>query len=436
MNQIFVLCLISFALSIEYSLGLVSIQAYWADTGGSSSLSGLAFGIYNGLTIIFSPLLAWVIDNKIASYKSVYMLCILINVIGNCIYSFAHLANTWIMVLVGRGLAGIGATCVPLLMMYIGDKIDEKDQQKTVGYVKYTAAFSGSAGAILGSFFSSCVGRTGLFNMFTLVGWIPMFLGTVTLVIVACWKETNIEREYAGNTTMSTWDIMKYFFPIWFLGFISTFIYWFYMGNAFILGTHFFHVINSPNELGYLYYSGLGAFGLSFVIFLFFKKSISNERGLLLSTIILVPTVFLFTIQHNFMYYVAVGATTFANGFMIPSINYQNNVLAKNLKSVLKGKFGIMLISLSIVQGLAQFVGPTLFSLTIHQDDDNNCKIDGDKYETSGCKLENFFEIVMAYNLVSAILMIFSYYNFIKKITKSKTDPIIQPVLPSIQSTK
>ncbi len=428
MNTIFVLCAISFALSIDYSLGLISTQAYWINTGGAKNLAGLVFGVYDGFTIIMTPLFAWLIDNKGFSYKSVFITCIVFNIVGNTIYSFAHVADAWIMVITGRAIAGVGATCVPLLMMYVADRIKGDEQQKTVGYVKYVVAFSGIIGSILGSAFTY-VNVNKIINLYTLVGWVPMCFSTLTLIFVALWTEQKSEKTAKISHGMSICMAVSYFLPIWTLAFVTTFIYWFYMGNAFILGTHFFHVIGDEEDLGNLYYAGLGGFLLSFLIFFFFKKNISSQKGLMLSTIFTIPTVFLFMVQENPMYYVAVASTTFAYGLMIPSINYLNNTLAKNLRGILKGRFGIMVTALSIAQGFARFVGPTLFTFSIPQENTSNCTLDdGEKYITSGCGLHNFVSMSAVYNSVCAILMIICYYYFVKKLEASDKDTSILPI--------
>ena len=428
MNTIFVLCAISFTLSIDYSLGLVSTQAYWINTGGAKNLAGLVFGVYDGSSIIMTPLLSWLIDNKGFSYKYIFISCILLNIIGNSIYSFAHVADTWIMVITGRAIAGMGSTCVPLLMMYIADRVKSDDQQKTVGYVKYIAAFSGILGSILGSAFAY-VNVNKIINLYTMVGWVPMCFGFVTLVIVSFWKETKSDKIIKSTQNISFPMAFSYFLSIWAFAFVTTFIYWFYMGNAFILGTHFFHVIGDEKYLGNLYYAGLGGFAVSFLVFFFFKKSISSKRGLLLSTIFSIPTAFLFLIQRNPIYYVAVASTTFAYGLMIPSINYLNNTLAKNLRGILKGRFGIMVTALSIAQGFARFIGPTLFTFSIPQENKPNCTLDdGDKYDTTGCGLHHFVTISAVYNSICAVLMIICYYYFTKKLEASEKNTSILPI--------
>jgi hypothetical protein len=331
-------------------------------------------------------------------------------------------------------MAGIGATCVPLLMMYVADRVKSEDQQKTIGYVKYVAAFSGIFGSIIGSMFAYVNGNK-IFNLYTLVGWVPMSFGIITLVLVLLWNEDKAEKNKnrANNVsrsegTTSVLKMMSYFFPIWGLAFITTFAYWFYMGNAFILGTHFFHVISKQRDLGNLYYAGLGGFFASFVTFLSFRKKLSSEGGLMLSTIFSIPTVFLYMIQENPMYYVSVALTTYAYGLMIPSINYLNNILAKNLKAVLKGNFGIMVTSLSIAQGLARFVGPTLFTFSVPQENTGICDVEGNDYDTSGCGLKHFVIISGVYNIITGIFMILFYFMAIKKIRATENDETIIPI--------
>ena len=186
MNTTLVFCLIAFSLSIDYSLGLISIQAYWINTGGDKSLSGFVFGLYDGLTVILTPLVAWLINNYGLKYRLVFQISLIVNIIGNIIYSLAYEADTWIMILVGRGIAGMGASSLPLLMVYIAEKTCQQD---AIGYIKYTSAITRVIGPILGTIFSIVVKNGQIFNLYTLAGWIPFFLGILTLIVVSYWTE-------------------------------------------------------------------------------------------------------------------------------------------------------------------------------------------------------------------------------------------------------
>ena len=95
---------------------------------------------------------------------------------------------------------------------------------------------------------------------------------------------------------------------------------------------------------------------------------------------------------------------------------------------MLKKKFGLMLISLSIVQSLAQFAGPALFTATINQEESKDCNLNGVTYIISGCALSHFVGIAAAYNTVASVIMIVSYYFVVKKLKESSSDVAFNPI--------
>jgi len=99
---------LSFVLSIDYSLGLISTQAYWVGTHGNIKLCGLVFGLYDSLIIVSTPLLGWLQDYKEISYKKIFSICLIINMIGNLMYALADYNDTWVLILFGRLIGGLG----------------------------------------------------------------------------------------------------------------------------------------------------------------------------------------------------------------------------------------------------------------------------------------------------------------------------------------
>ena len=427
-NTVTLLCILVFVLSIDYSLALISLQAYWIDTGGSHDLSGLVFGLYDGPTIIITPILAWLIDNRDLKYKTIFSSCIIANIIGNVIYATAYAANSWEMILIGRMVAGIGASCVPLVMCYVSDRVPTEEQQMVVGYIKYIAALSRSTGPIFGSIFSAFIETESIVNMYTLVGWIPVVMCIALLVLIYVWTEDTQLTSETWNISISELNVARsYFWPFWVIGGLSTFIYWFYVGSAFIIGTHYYHVVGSDEELGKLYYAGVGGYAMAFCVFFCFKKEVTSMQGIFI-LICFMSTVYLYLVQQNAMYYVAVGSTTFIYGLIIPSVSGLNNLLAKKLKTLLKGYFNITIIFLTICQAFARFAGPTLFTLIIHQNNDSDCDVDGENYETDGCKLTNYQTSTITINTIVCVVMLSSYYFFVKNFNKAPDSSLTTPI--------
>jgi hypothetical protein len=420
MNTTLVFCLISFALSIDYSLALISLEAYWIKTGGAKSLSGVAFGIYDCSTIFLTPMIAWFINNKNLRYKTVFKTGLLVNIGGNIIYSLAYQANSWMMILLGRGIAGMGAATFPLLMVYIADKMDMTQQQSVVGYVKYIAAITRVVGPIMGSIFSATIKDGSFFNLYTLVGWVPICISLITLIVLYFWEE-NTTEDTADNNGFSFWTTFGIFWPVLVSGFVSTFIYWLFTGNIFLIATHYFHVVHNEHELGRLYYAGLVGFVLAVTIFMCFKEAMSTSKGMWMSTILLSITTYVYIFDTDIMFHLAVGLTTLAYGLTIPSINYLNNVLAKNFKFLLGKSMGVSITLLNVVQSLARFIGPSCFSLFLTINESTDCNTQSkDNYITSGCSMKGFVHSSIIYTTASAVLMLISAYYLLKKVEESK----------------
>lgn len=412
MNTVLIFCLIAFALSLDYSLGLISLQAYWVDVGGANNLLGLVFGLYDGFTIIVTPLVAWLINHRYLKYKTVFIISLILNIIGNILYGFAHLAQTWIMILVGRIIAGLGAASLPVLIVYIADMMSKESQRSAVGYVKYTAALTRVVGPTLGTVLAliHLDYQNRIVDQYTLVGWIPVPIALITLVLLFCWTEDQPPESPESTENAGLLRILWIFWPMMVLGFTTTFVYWYFMGNSFLIATHHFKVVNNQHDLGNLYYSGLGAFILAFILFMCFKKYISGKVGLWVSTLSLIGTSCLYLPEVNLMFYFAVGLATFSYALLIPSINVQNNLLAKEWKDVLGKSIGVSITSLSVAQSLARFSGPASFILLKKiVDGASDCNLDNkEHYIISGCRIEGYLWSSVVFIAVSSLLMVIS----------------------------
>lgn len=425
-----VLCVLSFSLSIDYSLALISIHAYWISLGGKHNLSGLIFGLYDAPTIVFTPIFAWMLDKKIITYKKMFFGCVIANIIGNILYAMAYTAKSWELILTGRLIAGIGSSCLPLLMSYIADRLNKNKQQTTIGYVKYISVLSRTIGPILSSIFSSFVHSSSVVNVYTLVGWVPIIFGIITLIMIFDWKEDMSEQiiEQQNESTINACNIFIEFYPIWIIGALLTFIYWFYVGSSFVLATHFYHIVHSEKQLGMLYYSGLIGYILSFCTFFFYKEKISSTGGLIVS-VCLMSTIFLFLIKENIMYHLIIGTITYIYGLTIPSVNGINNNIAKKLKPSVGHYFNLIVISLTMIQATMRFIAPTLFTLSVHQHNEKDCNFDDTHYETRGCSLTNYNTIVITYNTLSMVIMLFAcvilWFRHKQQQTNTNTNTII-----------
>ena len=391
MNTKIILCLISFALSIDYSIGLIVLQAYWSRVHGQENLVGVIFGLYDGFVIIITPIVAWLLNMNYLKYKTVFVVGLILNLVGNIIYSLAYALNTWVFILIGRIVSGLGASILPLLVVYIALVMSTDEQKTAIGYVKYTSALTRVIGPIMGIVLALIKSENIYINEYTITGWIPAVICLIVLIVVMIWKEEEPLPIMSSGKPIEYSTIVKIFLPIASLGFITTAIYWYFMANGFVIATYRFHVIHNEHELGNIYYSGLGSFVAAFMLFIFFQELMSSIQVLWISSVLLVLTSTFFLWKINIMFYVAVSLATFCYAVLIPSVNIQNNLLAKKNASVLGNYMGVSIVALSIFQSVARFVGPSCFMLGKNILAGPNCNISiPEHYNISDCEITGY----------------------------------------------
>ena len=101
------------ALSLDYSMSMMSIQALYYSLNGPQKLYGLTFGAYDLMGLILAPVWSWWSDRS-SRFKRQFNSGNVINMCGNLIYAFAYAANAWWMMLLGRLLAGVGLATLAL----------------------------------------------------------------------------------------------------------------------------------------------------------------------------------------------------------------------------------------------------------------------------------------------------------------------------------
>jgi len=91
----------------DYTMSMMSIQAFYYAMQGPQRLYGLTFGAYDLTGMLMAPLFgAW--SDKNGKFKAQFLSGGWINVAGNLIYAFTFLSGKWWMMLLARLVAGIG----------------------------------------------------------------------------------------------------------------------------------------------------------------------------------------------------------------------------------------------------------------------------------------------------------------------------------------
>ncbi len=116
-----------FALAIDFTMAMMSIQAFYYALGGPERLYGFTFGSYDLTALIAAPILG-ILSDRYSRFKILFVTCFLVNAAGNLIYAFSFLEGHWWMMLLARLVAGLGAGALGLGSSYVTKTttIDEK----------------------------------------------------------------------------------------------------------------------------------------------------------------------------------------------------------------------------------------------------------------------------------------------------------------------
>ena len=351
------------------------------------------------MTIIISPIFSLYIA-KNGNYKKMFIIGLVINLIGNVFYALTYYTIDPLMILIGRIISGIGASTAPLLMVFITEvmKSDQQEKERAASYVKYVVELSKILGPAIGSlltfswYFDGILGE--FINMFTLVGWIPVILDVTCLIFLMRLSEFNGTVDvYNESGSFQFCTVIKLFWPILLISFTETVIYWLFMGNAFLIATHHFHIINNDHELVRIYITGFIGFVASFIISKYAKKIIQKTNCIVLLIFILFLSTCLYFLTASWAFYLAVGSSTFAYNLINSSLNIINDGIGKQMKHIFGSYISLGVSLINIIEGFARFCGPTIFMLFIRINNNNNeyCNfVNSEEYITSGCSFDNY----------------------------------------------
>uniref|UniRef100_A0A1D2A9D2 Major facilitator superfamily (MFS) profile domain-containing protein n=1 Tax=Auxenochlorella protothecoides TaxID=3075 RepID=A0A1D2A9D2_AUXPR len=178
------LVIVGFALAVDYSSTLMSIQPLYYLVNGRQSLYGLTFGSYDLASLIFAPVFGWWVD-RTNRFKGATLLGVALNAVGNYIYGFTVLAGEWWLMLLARLVAGAGAAVLGIGGSYITRTSTLRKRQAKLGRYRITQNVARSVGPLIGFMFLGLPSPTfsssdaiKVFNWYTIPGWLAGFIVT------------------------------------------------------------------------------------------------------------------------------------------------------------------------------------------------------------------------------------------------------------------
>lgn len=276
----YALLLSGFALAIDFTAAMMSIQTFYYALNGPKRLYGLTFGSYDLTALLAAPCLGFVCD-RYSIYKVLLLICFLFNGAGNLIYAFSYLGDAWYMMLIARCVAGIGAAALSLGSTYIAQTTTMEQRQTRLVSYRVSQTLARMFGPWIGYFFlglpsvnSSSSTALKVFNWYTIPGWVAVCIIVLVIGIVAfLFVDPSNENEHYVRENHSTKDesveekkseaerkkTFQYFVGMWlFIAFASVFLQFGYYSNLFALFAGQYHDIT--DQVGqWKVFIGIGA---------------------------------------------------------------------------------------------------------------------------------------------------------------------------------
>ena len=257
------LLITGFALAIDFTMAMMSIQAFYYALGGPQRLYGFTFGSYDLTALIAAPILG-ILSDKYSIFKILFVLCFLINAAGNLIYSFTFLADRWWMMLLARLVAGFGAGALGLGSSYVTKTTTIDQRQKRMVSYRVSQAVARMIGPFVGYIFlglplvsSNSSTALKVFNWYTIPGWVAFFSVLVlSVAFMFMFVDPTEENEHIvkrvekeGEATPERKKEFLRFAIIWMtLVLIATFLQFGYYANLFALFAGQYHAIQDQYD--------------------------------------------------------------------------------------------------------------------------------------------------------------------------------------------
>jgi MFS family permease len=162
----------------------------------AQNLYGFANGVYWLAQFVGAPVFGYVVD-KTQSYKLVFFVGLLLQGLGNLLYTFLYVIEqqtsleAWKLLIVSRAVQGFGSAVVITGSTYITSFVKAQDRASVLGRYRYSQIITRFVGAFLAFAFiglpepnSSSPFSVDILNFYTTGSWVA--LGLISLTALAC----------------------------------------------------------------------------------------------------------------------------------------------------------------------------------------------------------------------------------------------------------
>ena len=262
---------LSFALSLDYSATLVSIEEYWLTLGGEPSAYGVVFGSYALAQIISSPIFGYLADRR--GTKFALCVSIIVNACGNALYGLAYTLDSKHAAVWGRFLSGFGAGSLILGIVHITNTTTREDRGWVVANYRIAQSLAYLGGPFLGLTFiplqlpdspsnRTATAREEILNFYTTPAWVAVLNDLLVMLpmVVVLFK-----NPFAPHAAMRFYykdakALIYHTAMIGFILFVGNLCLWGVISKLFSFAFAQYHIINKQPDLWKVYIAAGTAF--------------------------------------------------------------------------------------------------------------------------------------------------------------------------------
>ena len=449
------LLITGFALAIDFTMAMMSIQAFYYALGGPERLYGFTFGSYDLAALIAAPILG-ILSDKYSIFKILFMACFLVNAAGNLIYAFSFLEGHWWMLLLARLVAGLGAGALGLGSSYITKTTTIEERQTRMVSYRISQAFARMVGPFVGYIFlglpavnSSSSTALKVFNWYTIPGWVAFFsVLALSVMFMYMFVDPTEENEHIvkrvdkdSDSTPERKKEFVVFCVIWMsLVFVATLLQFGYYANLFAVFAGQYHAIQDQFDQ-WKVFVGVGAgaaFGSLYKIGIKTYPKIFDERILTIATSWVQIAIYLLIIPYDGSASVPPEATFYASTVLFglevvmfnPAVETVFSKKATQYQDVVGENVAKTLGVFYMVHAAGRFAGPLIVGAVTYiatpdgqvgycsngtgtdssgneicsGDTSGSCAIFPDNYYVSGCVLRHSIPLYSTWAGIAGLL--------------------------------
>lgn len=179
---------------IGFGMILPLLPFYAQEYRASPAQIGWLFASYSLAQLVFAPLLGRLSDR--VGRRPVVLACVSIGILGNLLFANA---GTYLILLLSRSLAGLGAASYSIAQAYVADVTPPKDRSRAMGMVVGSAF---GLGFILGPALGGFIAH---FASHRAVPLTAAALGVINLLLALVWLRESLPPEVRGRSTGESW---------------------------------------------------------------------------------------------------------------------------------------------------------------------------------------------------------------------------------------